>query len=116
MPRRVGRSLWRSASRKIMLPVANRFDIGLSLLLDRCMSNQSTLQGVGEERYRASILVKSGSDDKLLTSVSNSKGPCSSMAHTTDCSMSFFSVSKAVLASIDIGKLATVARGWIFSE
>ena len=49
-------------------------------------------------------------------SVSTSKGTCSSMAHTNDSSMSLFSVSKAVLAFSDIGKLEAVARGCIFSE
>ena len=49
-------------------------------------------------------------------SVSTSKGMCSSVAHTTDYSMSFFSVSKAILASIDIGKLERVARAQISSE
>ena len=76
-------------SYKVMLPVANHFDNGLSHLLDRCMSNRSTLQGAGEERYWASILVKSAVMANSEASVSTSKGTCSSMVHTRDGSMYF---------------------------
>ena len=53
---------------------------------------------------------------KSEASVSTPKGASSSMAHTTDCAMSFFRFSNAAWASLDIGKADVVVRGRIFSE
>ena len=53
---------------------------------------------------------------KSEASVSTPKGASSSMAHTTDCAMSFFRFSNDAWASLDIGKVDVVVRGRIFSE